>query len=121
MLRFEFQEGLIAIHRLPLVGLRLTKAELLQLLLWVILIILSLWAGFIIISLHLIDLFLTLFADLNLVNGLRQAGRDTETELSNFFKLTHSITHQKGLSTLQVLLMTARGAITAESVTLALH
>jgi K+ transporter len=70
MLRFELKESLVAIHGLALVGLGLTKTKLLQLFFRVVFIILSNWARFVIISLHLIDLLFTLFADFDLVNWL---------------------------------------------------
>ena len=80
---FKFNESSLTIYGFTFLLALLFEAKLFKFQLGIIFLILSLWARLIVISLHAENLFLSLFTDLNFVNGSRKTRGHTETEFSN--------------------------------------
>jgi hypothetical protein len=97
----------LTINCLALLLTLLFLPKCLKFLFGVFLSILGLRADFIVISLHLVDLFLSLLADLNFINRSGEAWSDTETEFSDFLEVTHTILGKKGLAPFKISLMRA--------------
>jgi hypothetical protein len=95
---FEFHEGSLAINRLAFLLALLFLTKLFKFLFRILLSILGLWVDFIIVSLHLINLFVSLFADLNFVYGSRETWGDSETEFTDFLEITNTVLGKKGLA-----------------------
>lgn len=97
-LRFILKESSLTVDSLALLLSLLLDAELLQLLLWIIFLVLLSALGVIVVSLHLVDFFLSLLADLDLCDRLAHTGCDTQAEFTDFFKFTNTVLHQKCLA-----------------------